>query len=43
VDLLGRRTFVILEAGAELGSRDQGQNSQDTTRYYFGAEYRWTF
>lgn len=43
VDVLGRRTFVILEAGAELGSSEQGRNSQDTTRYFFGAEYRWTF
>lgn len=43
VDVLGRRSFVILEAGAELGSSTQGGNDQDTTRYYLGAEYRWTF
>lgn len=43
IDLLGRRNFVILEAGAELGSTEQRQNRQDTTRYYFGAEYRWAF
>lgn len=43
VDLLGRRSFVIVEAGAELGSGKQGGNDQDTTRYYLGAEYRWTF
>jgi len=32
-----------LEGGAEIGSRDLGQTTEDTTRYYFSLGYRYDF
>lgn len=43
LDFLGRRMFFLLEAGAELGARDTADATEDSTRYYVGAEYRWNF
>jgi hypothetical protein len=31
------------EGGAEFGSRDFGQTTEDTTRYYFSLGYRYDF
>ena len=46
VDFIGQRNFAILEVGAEIASRKANSTNatqQDTTRYYLGAEYRWSF
>ena len=38
-----KRFTMELEGGAEIGSRDLGQTSEDTTRYYFSLGYRYDF
>jgi hypothetical protein len=43
LDFLGRRASFLMEAGAELGSREMPGDTQDSTRYFVGAEYRWSF
>jgi hypothetical protein len=42
-ELRVRRFTMELEGGAEIGSRDLGQTTQDTTRYYFSLGYRYDF
>ena len=42
-ELRVRRFTMELEGGAEIGSRDLGQTSEDTTRYYFSLGYRYDF
>lgn len=42
-ELRGRRTTVEIEGGAELGSRDFGAATEDSTRYYFSLGYRYDF
>jgi hypothetical protein len=42
-ELRVKRFTMELEGGAEIGSRDLGQTTQDTTRYYFSLGYRYDF
>jgi len=42
-ELRVRRFTMELEGGAEIGSRDFGQSTEDTTRYYFSLGYRYDF
>ena len=43
LDYLGRNMFFMFEGGYEFGTRDLPQETQDTTRYYLSAEWRWNF
>jgi hypothetical protein len=38
-----RRLTMELEGGAEIGSRDLAQSSEDTSRYYVSLGYRYDF
>jgi len=42
-ELRVQRFTMELEGGAEIGSRDLGQTTEDTTRYYFSLGYRYDF
>ena len=42
-ELRVKRFTMELEGGAEIGSRDMGQTTEDTTRYYFSLGYRYDF
>ncbi len=42
-ELRVKRFTMELEGGAEIGKRDLGQTSEDTTRYYFSLGYRYDF
>jgi hypothetical protein len=42
-ELRVKRFTMELEGGAEIGSRDFGQTTEDTTRYYFSLGYRYDF
>jgi hypothetical protein len=42
-ELRVKRFTMELEGGAEIGSRDLGQTTEDTTRYYFSLGYRYDF
>ena len=42
-ELEGETLHDGLEGGAEIGSRDLGQTTEDTTRYYFSLGYRYDF
>ena len=43
LDYLDRNMFFMFEGGYEFGTRDLPQETQDTTRYYLSAEWRWNF
>jgi len=42
-ELRVKRLTMELEGGAEIGSRDLGQTTENTTRYYFSLGYRYDF
>jgi len=42
-ELRVRRFTMEFEGGAEIGTRDFGQSTEDTTRYYFSLGYRYDF
>ena len=42
-ELRARRLTLELEGGAELGSRDFGTSTEDSSRYYFSMGYRYDF
>jgi hypothetical protein len=42
-ELRVKRFTMELEGGAEIGSRDLGQTTEDTTRYYFSLGHRYDF
>jgi len=42
-EMRGKHLTFELEGGAELGSRDLGTTSEDSSRYYFSLGYRYDF
>ena len=42
-EMRSKRVTIELEGGAELGSRDLGGATEDSTRYYFSLGYRYDF
>lgn len=42
-ELRARRMTLEMEGGAELGSRDFGTGTEDSSRYYFSLGYRYDF
>jgi len=42
-EMRGQHLTIEVEGGAELGSRDLGQQTEDSSRYYFSLGYRYDF
>ncbi|MGB7739525.1 MAG: hypothetical protein WBM03_10450, partial [Steroidobacteraceae bacterium] len=42
-EMRGKHLTFEVEGGAEIGSRDMGTISEDTSRYYFSLGYRYDF
>jgi hypothetical protein len=42
-EMRNKHVTIELEGGAELGSRDLGGATEDSTRYYFSLGYRYDF
>lgn len=42
-EMRGKHLTFEVEGGAEIGSRDLGTSSEDTSRYYFSLGYRYDF